>query len=388
MKLITLTSHPIQYQAPLFRELAQRVDLLVLFAHRATREDQAKAGFGVGFEWDIDLTQGYRHRFLVNRARQPGIDRFSGTNCPEIADILEQERPDAVLVMGWQHRAYWQAILAARKCGIPLLVRGESQLTTRRSLTLRLAKEIVYRVMLRMFDGCLYIGRRNKEYLRHYGVSEKRLFFSPYCVDNERFARSARDVDIAALKKKVGISQNQRVALFCGKLIEKKRPLDCIRAIGLLPSQERPVLLVVGSGPLEERMRREAAIAGVDARFIGFQNQTQLPQWYALADLLLLPSDGGETWGLVVNEAMACGTPAVVSDAVGCGPDLIEPGRTGDVFRLGDHADFAAKIEATIDLKQRSGTRAALEEKLSVYSIERAAAGIIEAIEAVSGQGR
>ncbi len=383
MRLLVLTSHPIQYQAPLFRDLARRLDLLVLFAHRATAEDQSRAGFGVGFEWDVDLTSGYESRFLVNRARRPGLDHPMGTDCPEIRDIVTDWAPDALLVMGWQHRAYWQAVLAARRAGIPVLVRGESQLATPRSVLLKLAKEGVYRVLLRAFDGFLYIGARNRQYLEHYGVGDDRLFFSPYSVDNVWFRSRARAVDVEVLRRSLGLQENRRVVLFCGKLVPKKRPLDVVRAIGCLSLSDRPSLLVVGSGPLESEMRRQAALASIDVRFLGFQNQSELPRWYTLADLLVLPSDGGETWGLVVNESMACGTPAVVSDAVGCGPDLVERGRTGDIFALGNIEELATKIREAVHLKRNPAVSTALEQKMEVYSIERSAAGVTEALDTI-----
>ncbi len=119
----------------------------------------------------------------------------------------------------------------------------------------------------------------------------------------------------------------------------------------------------------------------------GFQNQTELPAWYAAADVLVLPSDGGETWGLVVNEALACGTPAVVSDAVGCAPDLAldrDPGRTGAVFAVGDPAALADAVER---LQPHLGTDALLASIAAVSSAhapEAAAAAALRAVEALT----
>jgi glycosyltransferase involved in cell wall biosynthesis len=385
-RLGVLTSHPIQYQAPLFGALARQAELEVFFAHRATPEQQAEAGFGVRFDWDVDLLAGYSNRFLHNRAAHPGVEHFRAASTPEIGDLIARERFDAFLVMGWHLQAYWQAIRACHQQGVPVMVRGESQRATPRGPLKRLAKQLVHRWIVRQFDALLCIGSRNRAYLMHYGAAPERLFFSPYAVDNEWFGtRSAlAGPALAGLRMRLGIAPGERVVLFAGKLVAKKRPVDLVLAAGLLARQGSPVrLLLVGSGPLRETVLQVAAEQGVRVDLVGFQNQTELPQWYALADLLVLPSDGGETWGLVVNEAMASGTPAVVSDGVGCGPDLIDPDATGAIHPLGNVAGLAAAIARMMHRKHDPDVRAALAAKMSRYSIATAVEGILEAVDAV-----
>ena len=131
MHLAILASHPIQYQAPLFRALAERVDLDVFFAHRASRKDQARAGYGVEFEWDMDLLSGYRHEFLANVSKKPGVDHFFGCDTPEISARIASGRFDAVLVMGWHLKSMWQAILAARRRHIHYWCAGTVNLVRR-----------------------------------------------------------------------------------------------------------------------------------------------------------------------------------------------------------------------------------------------------------------
>ena len=130
VRLAIVASHAIQYQAPLFRELASRLDLCVFFAHLASEVDQAKAGFGIGFDWDVDLLSGYEHVFLANVSRKPGLDRFMGCDTPEIRSQISTGRFDAVLVQGWHLKSYIQAMAAAKRQGLPLLVRGDSHLET------------------------------------------------------------------------------------------------------------------------------------------------------------------------------------------------------------------------------------------------------------------
>jgi glycosyltransferase involved in cell wall biosynthesis len=381
-----LTSHPIQYQAPLFRVLGRQAELEVFFAHRATPEQQADAGFGVRFDWDVNLTSGYVHSFLENRAARPGVDHFQGADTPGISAIIASATFDAFLVLGWHLRAYWQAIRACHEHKVPVLIRGESQLATSRGLVKRSAKQLSHRWIVRQFDALLYIGQRNREYLVHYGARDDRLFFSPYVVDNEWFAARARgcEAQIAEQRKRLGIHPDDKVVLFVGKLTPKKRPVDIVKALGVLVARSLAVrLVVVGAGPLHDAVLQTAAERGVRVDIIGFQNQTQLPPWYALADLLVLPSDGGETWGLVVNEAMACDTPAVVSDAVGCGPDLVDPGRTGAVYPLGDVHALSDAIAGMLDRKHHGDVKAALAAKMRRYSVAAAVDGILAAVDAV-----
>jgi glycosyltransferase involved in cell wall biosynthesis len=366
-----LVSHPIQYYAPIFRALAEQCDLTVFFAHRQTREGQAKAGFGVAFDWDVDLLAGYESRFLANVAREPSTDRFSGCDTPGIASEIDGARFDAFVVPGWGLRSYLQAVSACRRTGVPVMVRGDSQLPGKRHAAVRLAKSLVYRRMMRRFDGYLYVGQRSRAYFEHYGAPSSRLFFAPHCIDNDAFSGAPRTPRSAG--------NGRRRLLFAGKLIERKHPLDLIRAAALLQGRGTTVeVAFAGSGELEVELERAAVEAGVPAVFHGFVNQSALPATYAAADLLVLPSDAQETWGLVVNEAMACGLPAVVSDAVGCGPDLVEEGATGAVFPFGDVEALAQAIERTLAIDPVR-SREAVKAKIAQYSPCRTAQGIMDA---------
>lgn len=389
MRLGVLASHPIQYQAPLFRALAERLDLEVFFAHRQTPEQQARAGFDTPFDWDVDLLSGYRHRFLRNRARRPGVDRFAGCDTPEIAEVVRAGRFDAFLVAGWHLLSYWQAIRACRRGGVPVLVRGDSHLGMSRSLAKRLVKEGLHRWLVRQFDGFLYVGRRNREYLLHYGADPGSLFFAPHFVDNAWFRARARAAagERGTLRRSLGLAGHERVVLFAGRLVPFKRPGDLVRAITLVTAaaegREGVRLVVVGSGPLQGPLRDLALAVQAPVVFAGFRNQTELPSFYDLADLIVLCSEGNETWGLAVNEAMACGTPAVVSHAVGCAPDLIDGGMTGAVFPMGDVQGLAATIRAMLGRKADPAVQGALTEKMAIYSVETAVEGVLAAADRV-----
>ena len=381
-----LLSHPIQYYAPLFRALATRCDLQVFFAHRQSAAGQAAAGFGVSFQWDIDLLSGYESKFLRNVARHPSTDRFDGCDTPDIRHEVEAGGFDAFVVPGWALRSYWQGVLAARKAGVNALVRGDSHLGGDRKPWKLLAKRLVYPRLLRRFDGFLYVGRRNREYLMHYGAPPQRLFFSPHCIDNDLF-RAASDAARQQRSHTHGATGKAPRILFVGKLVAGKRPVDVIRAAQLASRRIGPVEVVfAGAGDQEPHLRHVAGETGVPTTFLGFVNQSQLPAAYGAADVIVLPS-AGETWGLVVNEAMACGVPAVVSEAVGCAPDLVENGVTGAVFADGDVDGCARALESVLTLDGAT-VRRRLAERMAIYSPARAADGIVEAALALAGRPR
>ena len=427
MRLGILTSHPIQYQAPWFRGLAQEVALEIFFCHRPSAAEQGGAGFGVAFEWDVDLLSGYRHRFLRNVAAQPGVNRFCGCDTPEIGEIIRKAASrkqktesadsnfsvqlsafsvsqfDAFIVSGWHLKSYWQAVRACRRAGIPVLVRGDSQLRTPRSWWKRWAKEMVYRQLLRQFDGFLVVGQRNREYLTHYGVAEKKMFFAPHFVDNEWFKEKAETLKSrkAEIRTAWGADDGTFVALFVGKFQEIKRPGDLLQALAKLNGradlpvgqdarQRGPTVIsvFVGAGELENELRATATRLGVRAHFAGFKNQSELPACYAAADVVVLPSES-ETWGLVVNEAMACGTPAIVSDAVGCAPDLIEEGKTGFVFPAGNVAALAARLQSVAQSRPLiKAQKKSLAEKMTTYSVQTAVAGTVAAVRTLAEGSR
>jgi glycosyltransferase involved in cell wall biosynthesis len=388
-RLGILTSHPIQYQAPWFRALAGRCELQVFFAHRQTAAGQGQAGFGVAFDWDVDLLSGYPHRFLNNVSPRPGADYYAGCDTPEIADIIAREQFDAFIVSGWYLKSYRQAMAACRASGTPVLVRGDSQLCTPRPWFKRLAMEFTQRRLLRQFDGFLTVGQRNREYLEHFGAAPDRIFFAPHFVDNDWFAAraAASRPGREATRKSWGAGESALVALFTGKFIGKKRPLDLVLAAAQVRDSGTEILPVfVGAGELTQAIRETAGRLKVPVYFAGFKNQSELPGCYAAADTLVLPSES-ETWGLVVNEAMACGLPAVVSDAVGCAPDLIDEGQTGYTFPMGDPERLAARLLALRgQLLAGHDFSGALHAKLETYSAAKAVEGVLEAAVRLGGQ--
>ena len=390
-KLAVVASHPIQYQAPLFRALAGVCDLTVFFCHRQTAQQQSDAGFGVAFDWDVPLLDGYRSVWLSNVSANPNVERFSGCDTPDLRDHLAAGRFDGCLVSGWYLKSYLQAIRACKTLGIRVMVRGDSQLKGVRGPLTRAVKYLPYRWLLARIDAHLYVGSANREYLRHYGVPESRLTFSPHFVDNDRFAaaaRVARESGAAGATRagwKIGAAD---VAfLFAGKLIDIKRVGDFIEAIARA-HRDNPRIrgVIVGAGPEEPALRALAGRESAAVHFAGFRNQSDMPACYAAADCLVLPS-ASESWGLVINEGMAAGIPAIVSDHVGCAPDLIADGVTGFTFPVGNVAALSVRLAiATQALTQcRHEITAAVTRRIARYSCANAVAGVVQALE---GSGR
>jgi glycosyltransferase involved in cell wall biosynthesis len=384
-RLGILASHPIQYYAPLYRELARHVDLHVYYSHRQTAEGQAAAGFGIGFEWDIDLLSGYSNEFLSNVARRPDVSRFLGCDNPAISGKIRAGGYDAFLVMGWYLKAYWQAIRACRRNAVPVLVRGDSRLGTSRSWLKSQAKAIVYPRLLRQFDACLYVGRDSRDYFAHYGVPDSRLFFAPHCVDNDRFAAQVSGVARMQARRNLAIPVSGKIALFVGKLVDNKRPLDLVDASAIMNKRGVPVQVVIaGDGPMRGKVEAAARSRGVSLTLLGFRNQSELPAIYRAADVLVLPS-ASETWGLAANEALACGTPVIVSDRAGCARDLVSPVKTGAVYPMGVVTALADALRSVL---AEPPSETAIRDVICKYSPRASALGIVEAVRWLhDGQG-
>jgi glycosyltransferase involved in cell wall biosynthesis len=389
MKVAIVSTHPIQYHTPWFQKLAaqERLDLKVYYALLPDQEQQS-VGFGEAFAWDIPLLEGYDWELIPNKRESPSLRGFFRSSTPAIYSLLAAAKPDVVIITGWQSLPLLQALWAAVRLGIPRIVRGESNGMRSRPFLVR----ALHRLLLSRFGAFLAIGKLNHQFYRQYGIADERLFSCPYFVDNERFADQFRREagERSSLRTAWNIPEGHTCFLFAGKLEPKKRIMDLLRAMDEARRNCPAIhLLVAGTGDLMEEARQFAESRSLPITFAGFLNQSQITRAYAAADCLVLPSDYGETWGLVVNEAMACGLPAIVSDEVGCGPDLVEEAVTGGVFPCGDINALGQKIQAFASDPERlvrMGERA--RERINDYSVERAIQGTLRAIQFAVNDGR
>jgi glycosyltransferase involved in cell wall biosynthesis len=370
LRIAALLTHPVQYYSPWLARLGAYTDLMVYYAHRQCAQGQAAAGFGVEFDWDVPLLDGYQHRFLANVSARPGLAHFGGCDTPEIASILRAERYDALLLFGWNKKSLLQGWLGALRSRTPVFVRLDSQYHAQRSPVKRVLKRLIYPPLLSWTGDYLSPGARTDDYLRRHGVPLERIHRMPHMVDTERFAgrSTAARADGSAEMRRAdwGAERGDFVFLFVGKLIPKKRPellLAAFRAAGLRGAR----VVFVGEGPLRAELEAEAA-GDQRVHFAGFVNQAELPEVYAAADCLVLPSNAEETWGLVVNEAQACGLPAIVSQEAGSAPELIEDGLTGWILRTADPMALATLLRTAAEARLAGADAIAVKSAASSFA--------------------
>lgn len=342
-KLGIFISHPIHYQTPLYQLLAKQsgIKTKVYFYSRYGAEKYFDPQFQKEVILDTGLLNGYTYEFLKNQGRQKGFNFFSFMNWG-IPRIIKSNKFDAVLINSWSYFSDWLVILAAILFRTSILIRAENPYNQEifKPLWKRLIKKILLgKLIFPRFRTFLYIGQENKKFYQYYGVPERKLFFAPYCVDNEKFSQAYQELlpKRNVLRQALGISPETVVVLSLGsKLIQKKRQFDLLKAYESVP-QGNKALIFLGDGELRHLIEQYIKEKNIPNVFlVGFQPQAKIPEFYAMADIAVLPSGEGETWGLMVNEAMNFSLPIIVSDMVGCGPDLVKHSENGFIFPLGD----------------------------------------------------
>jgi glycosyltransferase involved in cell wall biosynthesis len=360
---------PIQYHTPLYQRLTKRghVELDVLFLRDNGLRPSLDPEFGLPVAWDIDLLSGYDHQFLTTTSRPQG-------RIARIRALARWITPhDAVVVNGYNSAWMLLTMLLCKLRGVPYLLRASSHPRGPSGGSRRILRYLVAGAVVRASAGGLVMGRLNEEFYRRNHA--RHTSFAPNSVDHDRFAASP-EISRTELLARWGLPSANPVILFSGKLIPRKRPLDLVAAVKLL-NQEVTVLFV-GDGALAEEVRQ--TLDSASGTVTGFVNQTLLPAYYHAADILVLPSEA-ETWGLVVNEAMAAGALPVVSDGVGCVPDLVTG--VGEVFRRADVADLAAALGRALTRISDPGRRAEMRQHAARYSLDGTAEGFEHAVLAV-----
>ncbi|MDB5120219.1 MAG: glycosyl transferase family 1 [Sphingobacteriales bacterium] len=354
--LAIITSHPIQYYAPVFQLLAKsrEINLKVFYTWGENSIKKHDPGFEQVIEWDIPILDGYNYEFLINTAKDQGTHHFKGIINPYAIQKIEQYKPDAILIYGWSLHSHLKIIrYFTRK--VPIWFRGDSTLLKVHKGLKSKAKSIIKKIFLnwvyKHIDKAFYVGSNNKAYFKHYGLKEDQLIFSPHATDNNRFSQD-RSAEALALRTKLNIPAEDVIILLAGKLEDVKNPKLLLNAWNNLPEKVNQHLVIAGNGMLEPILK---ASAGLNVHFLNFQNQSQMPVLYQACDLFCLTSLS-ETWGLVVNEAMACGKPILVSDQVGCAIDLVQNEVNGTIFKSDSPTDLAKKLIHLIK-KERQGLK-------------------------------
>ncbi|MDB5144730.1 MAG: glycosyltransferase [Mucilaginibacter sp.] len=346
-QLAIITTHPIQYYAPVFKLLHQRqlIGIKVFYTWGENAIKKYDPGFDKEIEWDIPLLDGYPFVWVVNTSTQPGSHHFTGITNPDLNKQIEQLKPDAILILGWAYNSHLKA-MRHFKNKIPVYFRGDSTLLDEGKGIRAVLRTIYLKWVYRHVDHAFYVGTNNKAYFEKYGIKESLLSFASHAIDNDRFGID-RSTEATDLRNSLGLSPTDLLILFAGKFEEKKNPLLLIDAFLQLEMMNCH-LLFVGNGVLETELKKKVQKLD-NIHFKDVQNQTYMPVIYQACDLFCLPSKGpGETWGLAVNEAMASGKAILVSDKVGCAIDLVRDNDNGAIFASEDINDLKQKLKTLI----------------------------------------
>lgn len=327
-KIALITSHPIQYNAPLFLLIANEpeIDLMVFYTWgEAVLGSKYDPDFGKFIEWDIPLLEGYNFTFVENTSKDPGSHHFGGIINPTLNQKIEEWAPDIVWVWGWAFNSHLK-VLRYFKGKLPVWFRGDSTLLDEpKGFSLKkTARRIFLSWVYKHVDKVFYVGSNNKAYFKKHGLKDSKLIYAPHAIDNYRFSNHNAEITkkVHFWRKKLEFRVDDIVLLFAGKFESKKNPHFLFELSKVLCSKSFKFLLI-GNGQLEKDLKNKAM---QDSRFviIDFQNQSEMPIIYRLANYFILPSFGpGETWGLSINEALASGTKVIASSFCGGAIDLI-----------------------------------------------------------------
>jgi glycosyltransferase involved in cell wall biosynthesis len=389
LRLAYLVTHPIQYMDPLLRRIAAEpgIDLTVFFCSDFSLQKFYDPEFAKEIAWDVPLGEGYRYEVLPAVGGRHRITFWRPFNYG-LSRRLREGSFDVLWVHGYARWFNWVAMLLAKAQGIKVLIRDDATLISLSRTLIKRALKRAFFALLKIFcDGFLAVGSLNREYYGHYGIKGERIFLVPWAVDNAFFQAKAGDASatLEELRHSLGLAAGRPIILFAGKLSARKRAGDLLEAyVHMSPDQKtepQPYLLFVGEGEQRQVLENRAGATGWDSiKFLGFKNQTELPAYFKLCQVFVLPSVH-EPWGLVVNEAMNAGRAIIVSDQVGCGPDLVRSGENGYIFPAGDIAGLCGALKNILHNQQkyRALGRKSLEI-INKWGIEEDVAGLKAAL--------
>jgi glycosyltransferase involved in cell wall biosynthesis len=391
-RIAYFVSHPIQYQAPLLRRIAALpgISLKVFFFSDISVRSYVDQGFGVTVKWDVPLLDGYESEFLPT-IRNRGRLAFADPICKGVYEKLKDGNFDAVWLHGYHTLNHLQVLLAAKRLNLPLLMRAEPTLIDRpRTTSKMLAKSYAFRLLRHAITAVMPISELNKEYWNTYLGPATPQFPMPYAVDNQFFRDKSVQAEetIEVLRAELGLAQGRPVILYCSKLQTRKRCIDLVNAYLLLCSNlnlpEKPYLLIIGDG--EERNQVEARIQeskDPDIKMLGFRNQSELPRYFSLCDVFVLPSVS-EPFGLIVNEVMNAGRAVIVTNEVGCQRDLVQDQVNGMVVPPQNIPALANALQYVLEKPERAkemGKKGL--ERIRTFSFDQDIEGLMAAVDYV-----
>lgn len=382
-----ISTHANQINAPLFRELARTNEhfQVLLLSETPPGQSVFDSEMQISFAWDVDTTSGYPGTTFPNARAQ--VLR------PQLRDLrrvfrqthqwIKKVNPHSVMLPAW-NPIYATILPILRANNTSVVFRGVCRVPRARS-ALRLAvSDTAKRRFLSRVDVANYIGTHAREELLRLGFPTSRMVYSPYGIDNTSWATRVEEAPRQALREQLGVSEETTVFLLVNKLIDKKGLHHLLPAVQRASRHADLRVLIVGEGPLRSNLDLEIRRRDLTdiVHLVGFRNQTELGGYFAAADgFVLLSDDPAETWGLVLNEAMAAGLPVVASIDAGATCDLVSPGLTGfriDPRRPQELTDAMIKISSKpIRSKMRKNSRLLV----AAHGVVPAAAGVTRAFD-------
>lgn len=388
-RIAIVASHVIQYQDPFFRLLAAdpEVDLTVLYLSDAGVRTYQDADMGTALKWDVELLSGYRHKFLRNLVHDSNRGWTRHINPGIVPALLHEPYEMVIFMLGWGSISALLGIAACWWAGIPFFLYGDSSFPPPETTLRSRIRARLLRLLFRNAAGFMVSGALNADYYRHYGADPNHFFLLPWAVDNERFTEASRFApgDREAMREKLGVRPEQTLFVFSAKLVERKDPMTLLRAYEQLPDRDRAAVLFLGDGVLREPLEafaREHELRNI--YFAGFVNQSELPKYYGMSDVFVLPSTY-EPRGAVINEAMACGLPVIVTDRCGSIGDIVLEGENAFVYPAGDAerlSESMARLIADPELRAQIAQRS--REIIGTWTFARGVEGVKAALAYVS----
>jgi glycosyltransferase involved in cell wall biosynthesis len=385
--VIFLNSHPIQYFAPLYQQIVSTatIPLTVLYCSDESIKGKMDKGFGKEVKWNIPLLEGYKSLFLKNHSWKPSSNNgFFGLFNPGVISFLYKQPKSILIVHGWAYSTHILAIFFGRLFGHTVCLRTETPRNQelKKNKFITALKNIYLRFLFLFVNRFLFIGKQNELFYKALSVKGSKLIFTPYAVDNKRFRHIYETVSRQYAREKLQLPVDKKIILFSGKYISKKRPLDLITAFHQSGEQDA-LLVMAGDGELRDEMEIYIDQHNLKNKVLltGFINQVEIVLYYKAADIFVMCSGQGETWGLSVNEAMNFGLPVLVSDTCGSAYDLVEDNVNGAIFETGNIQQLSSLLREYLQLpaKKEIEIKAVAFNKIDQYSYDQ----IISAIESI-----
>ncbi len=367
-KLAIITTHPIQYQIPLFKSLKKKgIKFKVFFASKhGVVKNKIDPEFLRKVKWDInsDMLKGYESKFSK-------VQKYNVNDFRLYYDNIERELLEGnfnyILILGWNNIHYLRAIYFAVKNNIKILLRVETNLKFTKNLIKKILKKIVLKFFFKKVSYFLSIGKLNKEFYLSHGVKKNKILSAPYFVDNDFFNISLNKKNT---KKKLKF-ENKKIILFVGKLIKRKNPFEFIRIAELNRDKINLHFVIIGDGILKKKCVEYIKNLNLtNVSLLGFVNQNKIREYYKVSDLMIVTSFY-ETWGLNINEAFASNVPVICSHDCGASSDLVVNKKTGFVYKTGNINDLNKKINLILhDKKLASAMLKNIKKKIKHYSLK------------------